>query len=256
MTERWDHLYIQSADAGQVAAQIRSIAHAASYRAYDPFSGGSITPPSWKQFIKLLAAPPNEQGFVRVFGEHDAGLLPQILSALSADELVIYAFLTADAYGLEAYLNGQADKAHLANYLPSESAPASANDSAAPMMPNLPTDVAKLAQSRGVNPNQASQMINRMTRGIFGRESDQARQAGALFRTLWDSPNGRALAALADRLTLEGQLRWPDFETVREGYSAARMLARRPNATLMDSEQAALRKIPNISDFVPLYFGK
>ncbi|GAB4544766.1 MAG: hypothetical protein OHK0023_02070 [Anaerolineae bacterium] len=256
MTERWDHLYVQRADAVHVATQIRSMAEAASYRAYDPFPGGSITPPSWKQFIKLLAAPPNEQGFVRVFGEHDTTLLPQILAALSADGLVIHAFLTADSYGLEAYWRGQTDKAHLANYLIAEDHAAPSSDSSPPLVPNLPTDVAKLAQARGVNPNQASQMINRMTRGIFGRESDQARQAGALFRTLWDSANGRALAALADRLTLEGQCRWPDFETVREAYGAARMLARRPNATLMDSEQAALRKIPNISEYLPIYYGK
>ncbi len=250
--QRWDHLCLQQADAQPVVEVLRAILAQHGYTTYDPFSGGSGTPPRYKQFVRLLILPV-EAGWVRVFGAQDVAALPAVLAALSADRLLIHAWFTETAGGLDAYQHGSAKAEHLAPYLTTgATAPSTTRTDS-----TLPPDLADYAQSRGVNPKQAEKMVGRLARGIFGKQTASVQQeAGNLFKSLWESSGGQQLSALLGRLALPFTLRAPDFETLREAYQAARMLARRPNATLLDSEHSALRAVPNAGNILPVYVGK
>ncbi|MDL1923205.1 hypothetical protein FBQ95_11410 [Chloroflexi bacterium CFX3] len=250
--QRWDHLCLQQAAVQPVAEALRAVLTQHGYAAYDPFPGGSGTPPRYKQFVRLLIMP-TAVGWVRVFGAQDAATLPDLLAALSADRLLIHAWFTATTCGLDAYQGGSANAEHLAPYLTASAATQATTRTAS----TLPPDLADLAQSHGVNPKQAEKMVGRLARGIFGKQTASVQQeAGNLFKSPWESSGGQQLIVLLARLALPFTLRDPDFETLREAYQAARMLARRPTATLLDSERSALRALPNAGNILPVYVGK
>ncbi|MFQ3536669.1 MAG: hypothetical protein SNJ58_12415 [Aggregatilineales bacterium] len=249
--QRWDQLCLQSESAAVIAEQIRDVLVQGTYAAYDPFPGGSGTPPRFKQFVRLFVLPP-QAGWIRILGAQDAALLPQLLRALSTDRLLIHAWFTAQDGGLEAYRAGSADSGLLAPYLSDELASERTPQSSA-----LPPDLAKLAQQRGVSPQQAEKLVGRLAEGIFGKEAKSVQQESAkLFKSAWESTGAQRLAAQIARLRLPFNLRTPDFETLREAYQARRLLARRPNATLLASERAALDAIPYAADLIPIYVGK
>lgn len=249
--QRWDQLCLQGASASEVAEQVRATLLAHGYAPYDPFHGGSGTPPRFKQFVRLFVLPP-QAGWIRILGAQDPALLPELVRTLSADRLLIHAWFTAQEGGLEAYREGKVDPTLLAPYMGeavrSESAPHSST---------LPSEVAKLAQERGVNPQQAEKLIGRFARNIFGKQAGSVQQEAAqLFKSAWESPGAQRLLTLIARVRLPFDLRTPDFETLREAYQATRLLGRRPNATLLDSERAALSAIPYASEAIPVYVGK
>ncbi|MCS6870210.1 MAG: hypothetical protein NZ571_02010 [Anaerolineae bacterium] len=252
MTEqRWDQLCLQRESAQEIAEQVRATLLRHGYAPYDPFHGGSGTPPRLKQFVRLFILPPQDS-WTRIIGAQDADVLPDLLRTLSADALLIHAWFTAQNGALDAYKNGEADSALLAPYLSGATQYVTAPQSA-----TLPSDVAKLAQTHGVNPQQAEKLIGRLARGIFGDQTARVqRDAAQLFKSAWESAGGQQLLAQIARLSLPFDLRTPDFETLREAYQAARLLARRPNATLLDSERAALRAVPYAAALIPVYVGK
>ncbi len=249
--QRWDQLCVQSDSAACVAEQLRTTLAENGYAPYDPFHGGSGTPPRFKRFVRLFVLPP-QAGWVRVLGAQDSEVLPALLRALSAGRLLIHAWFTAERGALDAYRDGAADLALLAPYL--SAVPRAAD---APHSATLPPDVAKLAESRGVNLEQAEKLIGRLARNIFGAQALEVQQdAARLFRSAWQSAGAQQLLAALNRLRLPFDLRTPDFETLRTAYQAARMLAHRPTATLLDAERAALSAIPYASDLLPIYVGK
>jgi hypothetical protein len=249
--QHWDQLCVQSDSAAYVAEQLRTTLAENGYAPYDPFHGGSGTPPRFKRFVRLFVLPPHS-GWTRVLGAQDADVLPALLRALSAERLLIHAWFTAERGALDAYRDGAADSALLAPYL--SDAPRAAD---APHSATLPPDVAKLAESRGVNPKQAEKLIGRLARSVFGAQASNVQQdAAQLFRSAWQSAGAQQLLTALNRLRLPFDLREPDFETLRTAYQAARMLARRPTASLLDAERAALSAIPYVSDLLPIYVGK
>jgi hypothetical protein len=249
--QRWDQLCVQSDSAAHVAERLRTTLAESGYAPYDPFHGGSGTLPRFKRFVRLFVLPPHAD-WVRVLGAQDSDVLPALLRALSADRLLIHAWFTAERGALDAYRNGAADSALLAPYL--SDAPHAAD---APHSTTLPPDVAKLAESRGVDLKQAEKLIGRLARNIFGAQASSVqRDAAHLFKSAWQSAGAQQLSVALNRLRLPFDLRTPDLETLRTAYQAARMLMRRPTASLLDAERAALSAIPYASDLIPIYFGK
>lgn len=249
--QRWDQICLQGDSAALVAEQLRTALAESGYAPYDPFHGGSGTPPRFKRFVRLFVLPPHA-GWIRVLGAQDADVLPALLRTLSADRLLIHAWFTAERGALDAYQNGASDSALLAPYLSDASRAESA-----PQNTTLPSDVAKLAESRGVNAKQAEKLIGRLARNVFGAHTSNVQQEAAhLFKSAWQSAGAQQLLAALSRLRLPFDLREPDFETLRIAYQAARLLARRPSATLLDAERGALNAIPYTSDLLPVYVGK
>lgn len=249
--QRWDQLCLHTEATAHIADQVRATLMRHGYAPYDPFHGGSGTPPRFKRFVRLFILPPQD-GWTRILGGQDASLLPDLVRVLSSDSLLIHAWFTAEEGGLDAYRDGEVDSALLAPYLSEAGGAQAPSPSSA-----LPSDVARLAQARGVNPQQAEKLIGRFARGIFGKETGSVQQeASQLFKSAWESEGGRRLSALIARLRLPFDLRTPDFETLREAYQASRLLARRPNATLLSSERAALESVPYAAAAIPIYVGK
>jgi len=271
MSETWHSLYLRAADTSAVAAALADTLQQRGYQRYDPFAGGSGTPPGLKVFIKHFVAPAVD-GWVRVLGDPD----PAAFSDLSSHGTLLHGWLSDADSGIEVYINGTAVPDGLSAYLrPGKTADdlKRALQGAVPTAVDRPTsilpdDVQQLAQNRNVNPQQANRMIDRLTGQLFGKLDRQSggeasamqSQARALAmggnRPDWNSPAGQRLKALASVLTLPGNWREPDFIAVRDAYQAARMVRRNPNARLMPDELAALRALPDAIAYEAVYMGK
>src|SRR5262249_2867639 len=112
MTGNWDSLCIRGRDHVQVAIILRDTLLAAGYQRYDPFPGGSGTPPGLKTFVKQFVAPAQD-GWVRVLGAPDVAVLP----ALSVDDDVLHAQLSVEFGDITVYHNGALDPDYLSTYL-------------------------------------------------------------------------------------------------------------------------------------------
>ncbi len=271
MSETWYSLYLLTADAPAVAAALIDALHQHGYQRYDPFAGGSGTPPGLKTFIRQYVAP-SLDGWVRVLGDPDPGTLTD----LSTHWTLLHAWLTDTGSGIDVYQNGAVNADGLILYLRPGKTADDLNRAWQGAMPTpadrpasiLPDDVQQLAQGRHVNPQQANRMIDRLTGQLFGKLDRQsggeasAMQAQARVlasggnRPDWNSPAGQRLKALASVLTLPANWREPDFIAVRDAYQAARMLRRNPNARLMSDEQAALKALPDAIAYEAIYMGK
>jgi hypothetical protein len=271
MSETWHSLYLPTADAPAVAAALVDTLQQHGYQRYDPFAGGSGTPPGLKVFIRHYVAPAVD-GWVRVLGDPD----PVVFSDLSSRWTLLHGWLSDSDSGIEVYENRAAVPDGLSAYLRSgktdndlkralQGAVPTAADRPASI---LPDDVQQLAQDYRVNPQQANRMIDRLTGQLFGKLDRQSggeasamqAQARALAmggnRPDWNSAAGQRLKALASVLTLPANWREPDFIAVRDAYQAARMLRRNPNARLMPDEQAALKALPNALVYEAVYMGR
>jgi hypothetical protein len=269
----WHSLYFRAGEAQAVAGMLLDALRRHGYQGYDPFAGGTGTPPGLTVFVKHFVAPASD-GWVRVLGAPD----PDSLIDLSRALPFLHAWLTNDDGSIDAYHDGALDPDGLAACLrPGHSAddlvqaqhgaapPAAHHDEIASV---LPGEIQQLARDHRVNPEQADRVIDRLTTRLFGRldrasggeASAMQAQARALAtganRLDWESQAARRLKALAGVLALPSNWREPDFETVREAYQVARLLRRNPHSQLMPDEQAALKIVPNALDYQAVYVGK
>jgi hypothetical protein len=264
----WHSLYLRTADsntdAHTIATALIDSLHQYGYQRYDPFPGGTGTPPGLKQFVKQFVAPA-VNGWVRILGEPDS----KALHDLSTHYPVIFAWLTETDSGMTLYRDGGIDPEGLSAYLrprqrldaqPVNAAPTTADPSI------LPDEIQKLARDHNVNPDQANKMINRLTANLFGKldraSGGEANAMQAQARALvsnrldWSSPAAVKLQALAGALTLPSNWREPDFDAVREAYQVARRLHKNPRSQLMPDEQAAIKAVPNALEYQAIYAGK
>ncbi len=271
MPETWHSLYLRADDEHVVAASLIDALRHHGYQRYDPFAGGSGTPPGLRAFVKHFVAP-SIDGWVRILGEPD----PVALVDLSVGQTLLYAWLIGDESGIDVYHDGATDPEALIGYLrpgkivedlvqAAHSAASTPIDRSASLVPD---DVQQLAQEHHVNPDQANKMIERLTSRLFGRLDRQSggeastmqAQARALAtgagRVDWNSPAGQRLKALADVLALPSNWREPDFAAVRDAYQTARRLRKNPRSQLLPDEQAALRALPDALDYEAVYMGK
>jgi len=81
MSARWHALFVPLEDAAHVEAALRAALADLGYQPYDPFPGGSGTPPGLIALVRSFVAPPQE-GWTRVLGELDDTALPTLSAAL------------------------------------------------------------------------------------------------------------------------------------------------------------------------------
>jgi hypothetical protein len=271
VAQSWHSLYLQTGDQQAVITALVDVLTRAGYTRYDPFAGGMGTPPGLKTFVKLFVTPAQD-GWVRVLGEPDPAILPD----LSQQFALLHAYLNDKDAGITVYRAGSSVPDGLTGILrPGKSA----NDLARAEQGSIPTsidqpdsilpdDIQKLAQEHNVNPQQANKMINRLTSQLFGRldrlsggeASAMQTQAQALSsgagRLDWNSASARKLKGLISILTLPANWRAPDFDTLREAYQVARRLHKNPNAQLMPDEQTAIHEMPDAIHYEAVYVGK
>lgn len=271
MPTTWHSLYLQNDDSSAVVTALVDTLQSLGYQRYDPFPGGMGTPPGLKTFAKYFVTP-SQHGWVRILGEPAPDLLP----ALSQKHLLLYAWLTDSASGVEVYSDGERHDERLHEFLrlgaslPDDASTYDENTSAENSAGNvaLPDDIQRLAQTHNVNPDQANKLVSRLTSQLFGKldrtsggeasaMQDQARAmvsgGGAVN---WNSVPAQRLKAILDTLTVPSNWRDPDFDSLRDAYQVARRLRRTPSAQLMPDEQAAIKAIPNAIEYEAVYMGK
>jgi hypothetical protein len=271
MPETWHSLYLPAGDPPAITAALLDALHQLGYQRYDPFAGGTGTPPGLKTFVKHFIAPPVD-GWARILGEPDL----QAVIDLSKGRMVLHAWLTDADGNVSLYQDGQARDEALTTLLrPGKTADdlrraqaGTAPVAADPLNSTVPAEMQHLAHTHNVNPEQANQMIERITSRLFGKldrasdgeASDMRARASALAtganRLNWNSAAGQRLKALAAVLGLPSNWREPDFEMVRAAYQAARYLRKSPNARLMPDEQEALKALPHAIQYEAVYAGK
>jgi hypothetical protein len=85
----WHSLYLRAGEAQAIAAALLDVLGRHSYQRYDPFAGGTGTPPGFRVFVKHFVAPATD-GWVRLLGTPD----PDSLIDLSHVQPFLHAWLT------------------------------------------------------------------------------------------------------------------------------------------------------------------
>ncbi|MEP7285077.1 MAG: hypothetical protein ABI947_04835 [Chloroflexota bacterium] len=275
MADTWHTLYFRTDDTPAVIVALVDALQQSGYQRYDPFAGGTGTPPGLQTLIRHFVAPAQD-GWVRVLGTPDPDLLP----SLSAGFPMLHAWLTDTDSGLEVYSNGALDEQGLNVYLlpgntieqlarAQQGSRPSLVDRTEERLPDLlPDSVQQMARDYNVKPEQASKLMDRLTGQLFGkldRKSDgeastMQTQARALLagtgQINWNSPAAQKLKGLASVLALPANWRDPDFDMLRDAYQVARRLRKSPNAQLMPDEQSALKAVPQAIAYEAIYVGK
>ena len=275
MSARWHALYIPLEDADRVEAVLRAALADLGYQLYDPFSGGSGTPPGLIALVRSFVAPP-AAGWTRVLGELDDAALPALSAAL--DGPLLQGWLVdgeggfavwrggagdASADALAAFLRADRSRADLdeALRLPAPATGQRPGESA------LPPEIAHLAEARGVSARQADKLVSRLSGNLFGKlnrqaggaEDDAQVQARALLAAqtdVWATPAGQRVLAIAAALALPPTWRDPDLDAVRDAYQLQRLRARTPRLPLMPGDQQVLDAVPDALRYRPVYMGR
>ena len=278
------HVYLTLArhdDPRAVAGALAEGLHGLGYTPYDPFPGGSGPTALWTRTVRAFVEPARAS-WTRVLGELPPEALTHASEALGAP--VLHLWLTSHLWGYLAFVEG-AEPAHveaLSGLLkPGRSLrdveqamsgepgnlalePLEGIDTDDPAA--LPDEVQRLAETRGVDMDAAQRMIGKWTDRLFARLDrqgggaasemrDQASMALAPSGSLWETTHGHRLRAFAACLALPDGWHRPALEDVRLAFMAARRRAHRPEAPLLTSDEAALARVPDAADYLPLYFG-
>ncbi len=278
MSQTWHSLFIPGADTSAVAEALRALLTRRGCAPYDPFPGGTGTPPELTALVRLFVAPAQD-GWVRVLGDLDAALLPDLAAALGTALLV--AWLEGDGGGFA--LVG-ADGAHredadaFAPYLRAGAAPDDLRRAfagevrVAPLESDsasagLPPGLHDVAREQGVSPQQAGKLFERLSGSLFGKlagqtgesEAEQERARAVIMgggRDPWNSLHGQRVRAIAGMLALPANWRLPAWEDVRDAYHAHRMRERYPRMMALPGDRESLAAVPDIAAYLPVFMGR
>lgn len=283
MSQIWTSLYVSLTDAAAVAAALQSLLTDKGYQPYDPFPGGAGTPLGQKETVRLFVAPPQDN-WVRVLGQLDQDLLPDLSHSLKAP--VLYAWLDEQDGGVVLYRDGQRhdDPDSFAAYLQQGTSVEKLQQAFAgklkvspvesgepPVMvvgaDALPPELQQFAADQGVDPKKADKLAKRLTDQLFGRMSKQSgaspeeqEQARSVLmgggHDIWNSLPGQRLRAIAEQLKLPANWRLPTLETLRDSYQVHRLRQAKPRMPMIPPDQEALKAVPNALDYLPVYMGK
>lgn len=273
----WHSLYLSDIYAKDVTKTLREVLEAHGYKPYDPFPGGTGTPPMLHDMVRLFVAP-SRDGWVRVLGQPAEPLLAEFSTAAGVP--VLYGWLTDDGGGFALFSKGARhdDPAAFEPYRrvdqPAEQlAQAFAGELSVPVLPGespavvsgnvLPPEIQQLAKAKGVKPSDAEKLAQRISGRLFGKadkkggeEQEQARaivtDAG---RDVWNSLNGQRVRAIASVLNLPDNWRSPTLDAVRDAYHLHRLRQRNPRLPLMPGDQATMDAVPDALSYMPVYVG-
>lgn len=277
MTQTWYRLFVLANDAAQVTTALRTPLEALDYVPFDPFPGGTGTPPGLTQTVRLFVAPPR-QNWITVLGEYPVDLLLDFNREIGAP--VVYGWLTEDDGGLALYQDGtrRDDPAAFAPYLQPGQPPdilprAFAGEIKVEVLESdqppvavlgadaLPPELQQLAQDQGADPVKASKMFEKVSNKLLKRMGggEEQEQARTMFmgsgQDVWNSLNGQRIRAIISLLTLPDNWRLPSLQTMRDAYQVHRLRQRAPRLMLMPGDQETLDAVPEALDYTPVYLG-
>ena len=264
MSARWHALFIPLEDADRVESALRESLAALGYQPYDPFPGGSGTPPGLTDLVRTFVAPPAE-GWTRVLGEVDAAALPALSAALDAP--LLEGWLSDGDGGFAVWGRGARRGTRRAASRPDRARADSTRPCVTPdcacwrlRLPDTLSGRAAYASARQAIswPRLMGTSWQAQLAG-GGTESDAQAQARVLLAgqvDVWASASGQRVMAVAATLRLPANWRAPDFDAVREAYHLNRLRARTPRLPLMPGDQQALDAVPDALDYRPVYMGR
>ncbi len=278
MSQNWYRLFVLSKDTAHVATLLRTPLEARDYVPFDPFPGGTGTPPGLTETVRLFVAPPQGE-WTSVLGEYPVDLLPDFSREIGAT--VVYGWLTEEDGGLALYRAGTRhdDPNAFAPYLrPGQSREvlprAFAGEIKVEVLDSdqppvavlgaeaLPPELQQLAEDQGADPVKASKMFEKVSNKLLkrmggGEEQDQAR---AMFmgggQNVWNSLNGQRIRAIIGVLNLPDNWRVPSFQTMRDAYQVHRLRQRAPRLMLMPGDKETMDAVPDALDYMPVYLGR
>lgn len=278
MSQTWHSLFIPGAEASTVAEALRALLARRGCAPYDPFPGGTGTPPELTALVRLFVAPAQD-GWVRVLGDLDATLLPDLAAALKSALLAGwleedgggFALVSPDgvrhedADAFAPYLRPGATPSDLRRAFAGEVRVAPLESDAASA--GLPPDLHDVAREQGVSPQQAGKLFERLSEGLFGKLADQSGESGAEQararavimgggRDPWNSLHGQRVRAIAETLALPANWRLPAWEDVRDAYHAHRMRERYPRMMALPGDRESLAAVPGIAAYLPVFMGR
>ncbi|MBN1681663.1 MAG: hypothetical protein JW966_15390 [Anaerolineae bacterium] len=279
MNQTWYSLYVPASDTDTVSKTLGSLFGEHGYQPYDPFPGGTGTPSGQRELVRLFVAPAQEN-WVRVLGQPVESLLPDFSRAMHMP--VIYGWLTGDDGGLALFTeNGtrHTDPAAFEPFLKPDTGADLLERAFAGKLPvpvqkddgppvaviggdALPPEIQQLAEDKGVNPQQANKLFERLSGSLFGKlggSDDQAQQdqARAIVsgggRNIWNSLNGQRVRAAASVLQLPANWQVPTAQTVRDAYQVHRLRERSPRMALLPGDKDVMDAVPDALSYVPVY---
>jgi len=283
VTQPWYRLFFPAtlpdpaAGAAQIAETLRAVLGDHGFAPYDPFPGGTGTPPGLNVMVRVFVAPPQD-GYICVIGEVPVDVLPTLSRRLGGAFLA--AWLTEDDGGFAVYRDGlrQDGAVALAPYLHAGQTlttlqQALAGEIALPPEANerptagaLPPEIRALAEDQGVKAQTASSLFERLSGSLFGKLEKQTgssadqEQARAIFtggeHDLWNTLHGQRVRAIAGTLHLPANWQHPSHDVVRDAYHIHRLRKRSPRMPLMPGDEEMLRSVPDALDYLPVYMGR
>jgi len=282
MSQSWHSLFLPEAEPETVISALRSVLIAHGYAEYDPFPGGTGTPPKLAATVRHFVSPVSD-GWVRVLGEPDDDVLHAFHEAL--DHPVIVGWLTGEDGGFALLHGGERhdDPAVFADYLHPDHSPDTLARAFAgkikvkaldPDLPpvavlgaeSLPPELQQFAQQQGVDATKANKLVERLGGKLLGRFSNDAPdapdQAHAMLSgagrapDIWNSLDGQRVRAIASVLNLPDNWRLPTWQQVRDAYQVFRLRVRSPRMMLMPGDQEAMDAVLDALNYTPVYMGK
>ena len=253
---QWISLYVPGAEPASLAETVESALASAGAQKYDPF--GAMPGLSYPRAVKLFVAP-KMGDWVRLIVSPDCVLEP-VVTAASLDAPLAAGFISGDLTPtLTFYRGGQlvdapaiaafvADVGGFAAHLKRPKAGASGIGGVSSGA--LPSDLRAMAG--GLPTKQVERLMNSMTGAIS--KGDRAGAQAALQSVDWESGAGEWMRTTLSYLGLSDAVQ-PDYTTVSTAYRTARRLTRNPNATLYPGDQEARSAVPDVLDYLPVFYG-
>lgn len=275
MSTSWHSLYIRHAEPETVSAALIALLEQHGYVLYDPFPGGTGTPPGLVDLARLFIAPVQD-GWVRVLGELPRALWPELSTALRMPVLIAWLDEESGRIVLAAEGRCREDPEAFAPFLREGATlddlrQAWAGSAAVPEQTEpgqgLPPALRDLARQQGVDPRKAGNLFEQLSSSLFGRLAGQAGESSAEQeaaravlmgggRDPWDSLRGRRVRAIAGVLDLPANWRTPSWETVRDAYHALRMQQRYPRMMPLPGDRDSLAAVPDVAEYRAVFMGR
>lgn len=280
MSQPWHSLFLPATGAAAVVSALHTVLDRHGYTAYDPFPGGTGTPPRLAATVRHMVAPASG-GWVRVLGEPDADTLLEFQVEVALPVLV--GWLTEEDGGFVLLRDGErhtdpdafADflrddqtletlRAAFAGTLRVEAVDPDEPSGAVVGADTLPPELRAFARQQGVDVDKASSLVERLGGKLLGRFDSDADDGPAQVHTVlhgaggdtWNSLRGQRVRALAQVLALPDNWRTPSWQQVRDAYQVFRLRERSPRMMLMPGDREAMALVPDALDYTPVYMGR
>jgi hypothetical protein len=264
MTETilWSSVYLPLADRKQVMQALQAIHTAAGYVPYNPYPGGMGTPSGVTEMVKLFVAP-LEKGWIRLIGQPNPSLLPELAQQLGCSLLYIWINTT----------NGQIDcigSGELSQFLRPDKTPADLQNALSAAYSDPPSGgvLGDLASSHGVDVRQADRLFQKTSRTVLGKLDRQSGGEASAMQTAasgvlsgndgfsWKKAAAQRVQGVMACLTVPENWRDPDYKDLAAAYQIACLLDQDENALLLPSDEAILDKVEFPLDYRLAYFAR